>query len=160
MLFDNFFKGFLTPKLNLFLQFSSCNPWRVFGHSNSPLHRALGWYRYMSSSRQIHNYWNFLITALMVEMGIFTALALFLKPLSNLWSSIIFCCMSDIYLFFFSHCDGWLIWNLAFGFHIGQLLSSGQLSDQQSSPWLCSLVNQTERKFWRLGKPLRVFWVD
>ncbi len=42
-------------------------------------------------------------------MGIFTALALFLKPLSNLWSSII--------LFFgFSHCDGWLIWNLAFVF--------------------------------------------
>ncbi len=25
-----------------------------------------------------------------------------------------------------------------------QWLSSGQLSDQQSSPWLCSLVNQTE----------------
>ncbi len=35
-----------------------------------------------------------------------------------------------------------------------QWLSSGQLSDQQSSPWLCSLVNQTERPFWRLGKPL------
>ncbi len=31
-----------------------------------------------------------------------------------------------------------------------QWLSSGQLSDQQSSPWLCSLVNQTERTFWRL----------
>ncbi len=41
-----------------------------------------------------------------------------------------------------------------------QLLSSGQLSDQQSSPWLCSLVNQTERPFWRLRKPLQVFWVD
>ncbi len=39
-------------------------------------------------------------------------------------------------------------------------LSSGQLSDQQSSPWLCSLVNQTERPFWRLRKPLQVFWVD
>ncbi len=35
-----------------------------------------------------------------------------------------------------------------------------QLSDQQSSPWLCSLVNQTERPFWRLRKPLQVFWVD
>ncbi len=34
---------------------------------------------------------------------------------------------------------------------------SGQLSDQQSSPWLCSLVNQTERPFWRLRKPLQVF---
>ncbi len=35
-----------------------------------------------------------------------------------------------------------------------------ELSDQQSSPWLCSLVNQTERPFWRLRKPLQVFWVD
>ncbi len=41
-----------------------------------------------------------------------------------------------------------------------QWLSSGQLSDQQSSPWLCSLVNQTERPFWRLRTPLQVFWVD
>ncbi len=41
-----------------------------------------------------------------------------------------------------------------------QWLSSGQLSDQQSSPWLCSLLNQTERPFWRLRKPLQVFWVD
>ncbi len=41
-----------------------------------------------------------------------------------------------------------------------QWLSSGQLLDQQSSPWLCSLVNQTERPFWRLRKHLQVFWVD
>ncbi len=41
-----------------------------------------------------------------------------------------------------------------------QWLSSGQLSDQQSSPWLFSLVNQTERPFWRLRKPLQVFWID
>ncbi len=33
-------------------------------------------------------------------------------------------------------------------------------SDQQSSPWLCSLVNQTEIPFWRLRKPLQEFWVD
>ncbi len=39
--------GFLTPKLNLSLQF--------FSHSNSPPHRALGRYRHTSSSRQIHN---------------------------------------------------------------------------------------------------------
>ncbi len=38
-----------------FLQFSSCGPWRVFSHSNSPSHRALGRYRHTSSSRQIHN---------------------------------------------------------------------------------------------------------
>ncbi len=48
-------KKILTPKLNLSLQFSSCGPWRVFGHSNALPHRALGWYRHMSSSRQIHN---------------------------------------------------------------------------------------------------------
>ncbi len=41
--------------LNYFLQFSSCGPWRVFSHSNSPSHRALGRYRHTSSSRQIHN---------------------------------------------------------------------------------------------------------
>ncbi len=41
-----------------------------------------------------------------------------------------------------------------------QWLSSGQLSDQQSSPWLCRLVIQTERPLWRLRKPLQVFWVD
>ncbi len=38
-----------------------------------------------------------------------------------------------------------------------QWLSSGQLSDQQSSPWLCRLVNQTERPFWRLRKLCRCF---
>ncbi len=38
-----------------------------------------------------------------------------------------------------------------------QWLSSGQLSDQQSSPWLCSVVNQTERPFWRLRNALQVF---
>ncbi len=32
-------------------------------------------------------------------MGIFTTLALFLKPLSNLWSSIIFCGTSEIFIF-------------------------------------------------------------
>ncbi len=38
-----------------------------------------------------------------------------------------------------------------------QWLSFGQQSDQQSSPWLCSLVNQTERLFWRLGNLCRCF---
>ncbi len=49
------FEGFLTPRLNYFLQFSSCGPWIVFSHSNSPPHHALGWYRHTSSFRQIHN---------------------------------------------------------------------------------------------------------
>ncbi len=95
-----FFKGFLTPRINYFLQFSSCGPWRVFGHSNSPPQHALGRYRHTSSSGRFITFyvdWNFFIIALMVEMGIFTAPALFLKPLSNLWSSIIFCCTSEIY---------------------------------------------------------------
>ncbi len=46
--------------------------------------RALGRYRHMSSSKQFCNilwWWKFLIIALMVEMGMFTAQALFLKPL-------------------------------------------------------------------------------
>ncbi len=38
------------------------------------------------------------------------------------------------------------------------LLDNCQISSL--SPWLCSLVNQTERPFWRLRKPLQVFWVD
>jgi len=42
------------------LQFSSCDPWRVFGHSNSPPHRSLGWYRHTSSSRQICNIFGWL----------------------------------------------------------------------------------------------------
>ncbi len=54
-LFDNFFKVFWPRNSNLSLQFSSCGPWRVFGHSNSPPHRALGRYRHTSVSRQIHN---------------------------------------------------------------------------------------------------------
>ncbi len=83
MLFDYFFKGFLILRLNYFLQFSSCGPWRVFSHSNSPPHRALGLYRHTSSSKQIHNIFCWLeIIALMVEMGIFTDLALFLKAAS------------------------------------------------------------------------------
>ncbi len=50
-----FLKGFLTPRLNYFLQFSSCGPWRIFSHSNSPPHHALRIYRHTSSSRQFCN---------------------------------------------------------------------------------------------------------
>ncbi len=49
----HFFLRFSDPDLSL--QFSSCGPWRVFGYSNSPPHRALGRYRHTSSFRQIHN---------------------------------------------------------------------------------------------------------
>ncbi len=47
-----FFKGFLTPRVNHFLQFSSCGPWSVFSHPNYPSHHALGRYRHTSSTRQ------------------------------------------------------------------------------------------------------------
>ncbi len=96
MLFDHFFLRFLTPKLNLSLQFSSCGPWRVFSHSNSPPHRALGRHRHTSSSRQIH----YILCWLEIlnyccdgGNGYF--------HYSNLWSSIIFCCTSEIYSLFF-----------------------------------------------------------
>ncbi len=38
------------------------------------------------------------------------------------------------------------------------LLDNCQISSLP--PKLCILVNQTERPFWRLRKPLQVFWVD
>ncbi len=58
--------------------------------------------------------WKFIIIALMVEILIFTALALFLNPLSNLWSSIIFCCTSEIYylVFLIVMGDSFGIWPL------------------------------------------------
>ncbi len=45
----------LTIFFKVFWPRDSRSSWRVFGHSNSPPHRALGRYRHMSSSRQIHN---------------------------------------------------------------------------------------------------------
>ncbi len=45
--------------------------------------------------------WKFLIIALMVEMEMFTALALFLKPL-NTFLKLIFCCTSANILWFLS----------------------------------------------------------
>ncbi len=47
-------RGCLIKKKG-FLQFSSCGPWIVFSHSNSPPHRALGQYRHTFSSRQVFN---------------------------------------------------------------------------------------------------------
>ncbi len=55
-----YFGGFLPPRLNCFLQFSSCDHCRVFSLSNSPPHRALGQYRHTSSSRQICNIFSWL----------------------------------------------------------------------------------------------------
>ncbi len=100
-----YFKGFLTPRLNSFPQVSSCGLWRVFSHSNSPSHRALGRYRHTSSSRQFHN----ILCWLEISNhcpdgghGNVHCSSAFLKATSlNLWSSIIFC---------------WNIRNIFFGF--------------------------------------------
>ncbi len=51
----NFFKVFWPRDSTIFCNSPAVVPWRVFGHSNSPSHRALGRYRHTSSSRQIHN---------------------------------------------------------------------------------------------------------
>ena len=44
---------FLTPGLNLPLQFSSCDPWRFLCHSNHPPHGVWGQFTDRSSSRLI-----------------------------------------------------------------------------------------------------------
>src|SRR4029434_2309519 len=44
---------FLTPRLNLPLQFSSCDPWRLFCQLNHPPHGAWGQFTDRSSSRLI-----------------------------------------------------------------------------------------------------------
>ncbi len=51
------------------------------------------------------------------------------------------------FLFLLGHSTPWTA--SFFGY---EWLSSGQLLDRQSSPWLCSLANQTVRPFWRLRK--------
>ncbi len=111
MLFDNFFLGFLTPRLNYFLQFSSCGPWRVFGHSNSPSHHALGRYRHTSSSRQIRN----ILCRLEIlnycpdgGNGNFHCSSSFLKTTSLICEAHYLLLHIRNILFGFSHHDGWL----------------------------------------------------
>ncbi len=50
-----FLKVFWPRDSTIFLQLSSCGLWRVFSHSNSPPHHALGWYRQASCFRQFRN---------------------------------------------------------------------------------------------------------
>ena len=95
--------GFLNQRLCYFLQFSSCGPWRVFSYSNSPYHRTLGWFKHTSSSRQFCNIFCWLEILNYCPdggNGNFHCSSSFLKATSlitNLWSSIIFCCTSEIY---------------------------------------------------------------
>ncbi len=47
-------KRFSDTETQLFSAILSCDPWRVFSHSNSPSQHAFGRYRHTSSSRQFH----------------------------------------------------------------------------------------------------------
>jgi len=99
---------FLTPRL----QFSICDPLRVFGHSNSPPHSALRQYRHTSSSLQIRNIFSWLELLNFCPdggNGDFQFFSYFLTNLSILWSSTIFCCTSELYSWFYSL--WWMIWN-------------------------------------------------
>ncbi len=111
MLFDNIFFGFLPPRLNYFLQFSSCGPWRVFIHSNSPPHRALGRYRHTSSSRQIRNILCWLEILNYCPdggNGNFHCSSSFLKATSLICEAQLSFAAHQKYIFVFSHHDGWL----------------------------------------------------
>ncbi len=111
MLFDNYFFGFLPPRLNYFLQFSSCGPWRVFGHSNSPSHRALGRYRHTSSSRQIRNILCWLEILNYCPdggNGNFHCSSSFLKTTSLICEAQLSFAAHHKYIIGFSHHDGWL----------------------------------------------------
>jgi len=99
------FLGFLTPLISaiLYLWFlKSLWPFKLL--SSLYIKTTL-----TSSSLQICKTslldWNFCIIALMVEMGIFNALAIYFLPLSILWSSTISCCTSELNSFIFTYCD-------------------------------------------------------
>ncbi len=140
-----FFKGFLAPKLNLSLQFSSCGPWRVFGHSNSPPHRALGQYRHMSSSRQIHiifcwleilNYWN----------GNFHCSSSFLKATSLICEAQLFFAAHQKYICFFSlwwMIKGiWTLFSLLFIF-LWNRKPCVMWGAMECTQWRRNIINQT-----------------
>ncbi len=106
-----FFLSFLTPILNYFLQFSSCGPWRVFSHSNSPSHRALGIYRHTSSSRQFRNIFCWLEILNYCPdggNGVFHCSSSFLKATSLICEAQLSFAAHQKCICFFSHCDGWL----------------------------------------------------
>jgi len=99
------FLGFLTPLISaiLYLWFlKSLWPFKLL--SSLYIKTTL-----TSSSLQICKTslldWNFCIIALMVEMGIFNASAIYFLPLSILWSSTISCCTSELNSFIFTYCD-------------------------------------------------------
>ncbi len=114
MLLDNFVlvDGFLTPRLNYFLQFSSCGPWRVFSHSNSPSHRALGQYRHTSSSRQFCNILCWLEILNYCPdggNGKFYCSSSIVKATSLICEAqLSFAAHQKYIIFCFSHCDWWL----------------------------------------------------
>ncbi len=105
--------GFLTPILNYFLQFSILNSRRVFGHSNSPSHHALGRYRHTSSFRQFHKIFCWLeILNYCPDCGHlhFHCSSAFLKATSLICEvQLSFAAHQKYIICFFSlWCDGWL----------------------------------------------------
>ncbi len=72
---------FSDPDTQLFSEILQLWSLKSFSHSDSPSHHALGRYRHVLFQAVSYVDWKFLIIDLMVEMGVFTALALFLKPL-------------------------------------------------------------------------------
>src|SRR4029434_10341071 len=73
---------FLTPRLNLPLQLSSCDPCRCFCQSNHRPHGAWGQCTHTSSSRLILN--------ISCRFKIFNSLEIFLCPFLDLCSSTTF----------------------------------------------------------------------
>ncbi len=103
-----FFLRFSDPRLKCFLQFSSCGPRRVFGHSNSPSHRALGWYRHTSSYRQFHKMLCWLEILNYCPdggNGDFHCSRSFLKSTSLICEDQLFFAAHQKLFFGFSHCD-------------------------------------------------------
>ncbi len=101
------------PWDNYFLQFSHCDPWKVFSHSNYPPHGALGRYRDTSSFRQFHYIFcwlEFLNYCPDVGNGNFHCSSSFLEATSLICEAQFSFAAhrKDIFLVF-SHCnDGWL----------------------------------------------------
>ncbi len=80
-------------------------------HSNSPPHRALGWYRHTSSSRLFRNIFCWLEILNYCPdggNGIFHCSSSFLKATSLICEAQLSFAAHQKYILGFSHCDGWL----------------------------------------------------
>ena len=102
---------FLTPGLNLPLQFSSCDPWRFFCQSNHPPHGAWGQFTDRSSSRLIPYIscrFELLNYCPDCGNGYFQLLRYFLISFSGFLQLNNFLSHFDTVFFCLSHLDEWL----------------------------------------------------